>query len=76
MNTKRDRSDSDSAAFENDVDEFYEGNSVTEAMAAIGALVLLRYTELGKGAAITAARRMFCAMRAAEARQRLREDPP
>jgi len=52
-------------------DEFSHQGDVSEGMAAIGALVLLRYTEdLGRLGAVHAARRMFSAMRALEVRER------
>jgi hypothetical protein len=58
-----------------DFDEEFEADRVTDLMAGAGAVVLSRYVEGGLGPTQTmvAARRIFCAMRAAEARQRERE---
>lgn len=52
-------------------EERYGEEAVSTEMMAIGALVLRSFTnELGAKGAIEVARRVFCAMRAVEARQR------
>jgi hypothetical protein len=59
------------------VDEEFELGFVTNEMAAIGGLVLRGFTsDLGANQAASVARRVFCAMRAAEVRQQRKEQKP
>ncbi len=54
------------------VDEEFEEDKVTDAMAAVGGLVLRQFTnDVGMNGAVAAAKAIFCAMRAAEARSQM-----
>jgi hypothetical protein len=53
--------------------ELHESDAVTAAMMGAGGLVLMKYCEMPTSTASHVARRVFCAMRALEARLDLQE---